>query len=62
MKVTLKCKKCGSDQFEAPVRPNDNSKVTCRKCGAVETYGNIIKAVGDQAVKDIKRKLGKIFK
>ena len=34
MKVTLKCAKCGSDKFEVPARPNNNSKVTCGKCGA----------------------------
>ncbi|MGP0125299.1 ECs_2282 family putative zinc-binding protein [Pseudomonas bubulae] len=62
MKVSIKCKKCGSDQFEIPARPNDSSKVTCGKCGAVETYGKIIKAVGDKVTEDLKRKLGKMFK
>ncbi|WP_416350674.1 ECs_2282 family putative zinc-binding protein [Pseudomonas sp. AA4] len=62
MQVKLKCKKCGSDQLEAPPRPNDSSKITCRKCGAVETYGKVIKAVGDKAVEDIKREFGKLFK
>ncbi|AGN83346.1 MULTISPECIES: ECs_2282 family putative zinc-binding protein [Pseudomonas] len=62
MKVTLKCAKCGSDKFEVPARPNDNSKVTCGKCGAVETYGKLMKAVGDKVTKDLQRQLGKLFK
>lgn len=62
MKVSLKCKKCGSDQFEIPDRPTDSSKITCGKCGAVETYGKIMKQVGDQAAEAMKKQLGKLFK
>ncbi|MDF9893447.1 ECs_2282 family putative zinc-binding protein [Pseudomonas donghuensis] len=62
MKVNVKCKSCGSDKFQIPPRPNNNSKVTCGKCGAVETYGNIMKAVGDKVTEDLKREFGKLFK
>lgn len=62
MKVSVKCKKCGSDQFEIPARPTNSSKITCGKCGAVETYGNVMQAVGDKVTEDLKRKLGKMFK
>jgi predicted nucleic-acid-binding Zn-ribbon protein len=62
MKVSVKCKKCGSDQFDIPARPTDNSKITCGKCGTVETYGKIMEAVGDKVAEDLKRKLGKMFK
>ncbi|WP_435406100.1 ECs_2282 family putative zinc-binding protein [Pseudomonas siliginis] len=62
MKVSVKCKKCGSDKFEIPARPTNSSKITCGKCGAVETYGNVMKAVGDKVTEDLKRQLGKMFK
>jgi len=62
MKANIKCKKCGGEQFEAPTRPNNSTKVTCSKCGAVDTYGNVVKAFNDQVVKDLKGKLGKLFK
>lgn len=62
MKVNLKCAKCRSEKFEVPARPNDNSKITCGKCGAVETYGKIMKTVSDQVAKDLQRQLGKMFK
>ncbi|WP_413247405.1 MULTISPECIES: ECs_2282 family putative zinc-binding protein [Pseudomonas] len=62
MNVTLKCAKCGSDKFDIPSRPNNNSKITCGKCGAVETYGKLVKAVGDKVTKDLQRQLGKLFK
>ncbi|MBA1429085.1 ECs_2282 family putative zinc-binding protein [Pseudomonas orientalis] len=62
MKVSVKCKKCGSDQFEIPARPTNASRITCGKCGAVETYGNVMKAVGEKVAEDLKRKLGKMFK
>ncbi|MDU8417034.1 hypothetical protein RYA60_02035 [Pseudomonas syringae] len=62
MNVTLKCSKCGSDQLEAPSNLNDSSKITCRKCGRVETYGKVKKAIADKVAEDLKRKLGKIFK
>ncbi|WP_416340006.1 ECs_2282 family putative zinc-binding protein [Pseudomonas sp. BIC9C] len=45
-----------------PARPNNASKVTCSKCGAVDTYGKMFKRLEDKAVEDVKRKLGKIFK
>ncbi|TDV53454.1 hypothetical protein EDF87_101542 [Pseudomonas helmanticensis] len=62
MKVSLKCKKCGSEKFEIPNQPTDCSKITCGKCGAVETYGKIIKQVGDQAAEAMKKQLEKLFK
>jgi len=62
MQVNVKCKKCGSDKFEIPSRPTNSTKITCGKCGAVETYGNIMKAVSDQVEKDLKRKLGNMLK
>jgi len=62
MKIALKCAKCGSDKFEVPSRPSNSSKVTCGKCGAVETYGKLMKAVGDQASKELQRQLGKLLK
>ncbi len=62
MKISIKCGKCGNDKFEMPPRPNNASKVTCSKCGAVETYGKVVKRLEDKAVEDVKRKLGKIFK
>ncbi|MGE8120802.1 ECs_2282 family putative zinc-binding protein [Pseudomonas fulva] len=62
MQVNIECKKCGSDKFEIPARPTNSSKTTCDKCGAVETYGSIMKAATDKIAKDLKRKLGKMFK
>lgn len=62
MQVNVKCKKCGSEKFEMPARPTNSSKITCGKCGAVETYGNIVKAATDKVAEDLKRKLGKMFK
>jgi len=62
MKITIKCSKCSNDKFEMPTRPNNASKVTCSKCGHVETYGKLVKRLEDKAVEDVKRKLGKIFK
>lgn len=40
--MTLRCPKCGSDQFLYPENPNLDSQVTCRQCGAVAAARDII--------------------
>lgn len=62
MKLTLKCSKCGSDQFEMPDRPRLSDKVTCARCGASTRYGDLKKQAGSQAEKLIADQLGKLFK
>lgn len=62
MKISIKCGKCGNDKFEMPARPSNTTKVTCSKCGAVDTYGGMLKRIEDKVVKHIKRKLGDLPK
>ncbi|WP_420874925.1 ECs_2282 family putative zinc-binding protein [Pseudomonas grimontii] len=45
-----------------PARPSNATKVTCSKCGAVDTYGGMLKRIEDKVVKHIKRKLRSIPK
>lgn len=60
--LTFKCSNCGSEQFEQPSDPQDDSVITCAGCGAKGIYGEI----RDQAMKQAKElfqgKLGNLFK
>jgi endogenous inhibitor of DNA gyrase (YacG/DUF329 family) len=62
-RVTLKCGRCGSTQFELPdhaPRPNDTIK--CAGCGATDTWGHMQKTTLEQAKKQAEKAFKDAFK
>lgn len=64
--ITLSCAKCGSNEFDYPGGVQANLKasdtITCKGCGASDTYGSAIESAKKQIADKLRRSLGKFFK
>ncbi|KZX63194.1 hypothetical protein A3710_17250 [Stutzerimonas frequens] len=60
--VALKCGKCGSKQLQVEADPKDDSVVTCGGCGAVGTYGDVMRQGKAEIMKAMQRELSNMFK
>lgn len=58
-KMTLRCKKCGGDQFIHPDAVNLQSEVSCRQCAWTGTVGQL---ADPQAVDEAKRLAAEAFR
>lgn len=61
-KITFKCIKCGSTDFEIPTNPKANDMITCVGCGSSGRYTDVQKQAMNQAEKAVNDMLGDAFK
>ena len=49
--ITLKCGKCGGEQFSAPAEPKPEDHATCVACGNVVQLDDFIAKAREEAIK-----------
>jgi len=57
MSLTLRCLKCDGKQLNQPARLHRKSRVTCKDCGALSHYGNLVEAAGLRLVAKLRQQL-----
>ncbi|MBF8745364.1 hypothetical protein E2H86_15850 [Pseudomonas putida] len=60
MSVTLKCLECDAADIVKPDRPHKKSIVTCRACGAIAVYADVLEATGQRLMAELQRKLASL--
>lgn len=59
--ISVKCR-CGSDKFNIPGIRQPSDKISCARCGATGTYGDIKRTAGAQAKAAVEKQLKNAFK
>ncbi|AVD91181.1 hypothetical protein C4Q27_01375 [Pseudomonas sp. SWI36] len=54
---TLRCLKCGGQDLVTPIKLNKKAILTCRRCGAIANYGDLMQAEGRRLIADIRQRL-----